>query len=335
MHTKNLLNKRYTVPPVLFIVLFLLSWCIFAFNLDNADYRNYEAAYMMIGAGGVDSYFEIGFSGMVHIANLLGMSYQTFMIAIATISHLMLYVCIRDMLEYKKSIGFVWLSYILYPFLFDVVQYRFLLGFLICFWGLRFLCSDNKNLVKYIITVFVASLFHGSTIVYLVFLLMILPERKLKKVVLVSFVIMVVVCTQMKYLVMLLELIGLTRYVRYDMSVTFSTFIQYFALWLFFFILIGKKYRWDFQNKYLRLTFIVALLVPLSFLGGTAARMFRNALLISYCGTLDRRKRSLWDLAVLVGVLLVAIVQLGSGYALNSVTIPVITENALWGGNTW
>ena len=316
--------------PLLFVFLFLLSWGLFAFNRGNADYANYYQVYELLGSGAKDQYLEIGFRLLMIICNKLHMPYELFLLIVASITHILLFSSLEYLLEYKKNITIVWLSYVIYPYFFDIVQYRAFLGYVICFWGLRYLFGEKKHPVKYFIAVLVSTLFHTSMILYLAFILVLLPTSKMKPIVVAGCAAITFICVNTDLLRYIFGLVGLSKYARYDWTAYYSTFIQYFAVWIFFFVLIGRKYRWDFSNRYLKLTLVALLFVPFSLFGGTPARLFRNMFVFFYCGVFDRKTRSIWDIPALLAVLFVAYMQLWNGIHWLHVTLPIFTENALW-----
>ncbi|MGN1042051.1 MAG: EpsG family protein [Christensenellales bacterium] len=334
---ENTINKTARVKKnrfFLFAVIFII-WLLFALNNGNIDYANYKNEYDAIGMGNGSGYFEIGFEFIMRIGGFLHMSYAVFLAVLATICVIFLYKIIGF---FARNNTFVWILYLIYPFVFDVVQYRNLLAALICLYALRFIVGKDKlGVLKYVAHVLLAMTFHMSAIVYLLFLLIKIKNwKRLTVLCLIINVLMITALFTKEHLESLLTKLRLDRYVRYDISGSVSTFVQYLLVYLFFLALSLIKYRRRYNCVAFKLVLIISVYVPTILLNGTAARLFRNAFLLIYCilaaesGYVDKTTQRFINFAMFFAMLFVAWMQLGSGLYYDGVLVPVITENWLW-----
>lgn len=151
---------RIRTKHVLIAPAFICTWLCFGFNTANPDYLTYESIYYAQGGPTL----EFGFTSLCKIFNLLGFSFLTFRAAVALIGLLIIIKCIYD---YTSSPVFTFFAYILYPFLFDVVQIRFFLAEVIILYSLRFLKEFNrKNLICFTFSLFLAISMHSISIAY-------------------------------------------------------------------------------------------------------------------------------------------------------------------------
>ena len=328
------------------VVALAVSWVLFALNTGNADYKNYEYAYQIFGEGAPNEYFEPLFYGLMMACYWCGLPYQGFVVVIATIT---LTIFVKAIRFFSKDLLWVWLVFMIYPFAFDIVQYRNFLAFAICLYGMHYLLKETPgiwDIVKYILFVAVGALIHKSMVVYLVFLL--IRVNKTKHVAILSgFAFMGVGLLALfgERLISLLGQIrpgafGLNAFTRYWEGLNLSTFVQYFAVYIFFLALAVLKYRGRYEERDFKLIVAVSLLVPFIIMSGTAARFFRNMFVVFYALLLHRSegrgaKELLRDriiAAALVScVVFVFYMQLGSGLYHEIVLLPVLKENLLFG----
>ena len=168
--------KKINLKNIKFVIFFAITWILFAFNTDNADYQNYANAFKNVGYGLENNYFETGFLFLTRLAILVGLNYPAFLAMIATISLLLV---ASSVFYLTNNRSFVWLLYTIYPFVFDVVQYRNFLAFSIVFFALRFLVDENKkSLLKFVLLVIIATTIHSSSIIYFAFLLVKVKSNK-------------------------------------------------------------------------------------------------------------------------------------------------------------
>lgn len=333
-------NKKIKVfDKVIFIFIFAVSWILFALNTGNADYFNYETAYNLIASGGDDEYFEFFFRLIVKASVTIGLSYQMFLAVIATIT---LTLFVNAIKHFTNNKTWVYAFYILYPFVFDVVQYRNFISFTLCLYGLHFIFKDSVNLkqiIKFCAFTALGSLFHLSSVLYFFFLLILVKKTKHVLYIAVSifsFVIVMLVIPNLFETV--LQFFGLSKYIRYEIDYNLSTFIKYFTVYLAFLLLGVLNLQEKYDKKSLKLMLVIMIFVPFILFNGTSARFFRNAFVLFYAIILDKKEESIsfkkviLMISLLVVVVFVGIMQFKSGLYHDTVLMPILTENLLFKG---
>ena len=337
---------RYSKSSKLFLlILVAVAWIVFGFNTSNADYANYEASYNYTAKSGeLDNYFEVGFRLLFYISARLGLSYQAFLIVISILTLALFIVAIRKL---TKNVVPVFLFYLVYPFLFDIVQYRNFLAFAFVLYGLHYLLYKKPNLgtiFKFIAFVAIGSLFHSSMIVYIFFLIILIKNQKI-----FLFVVSLIFCSILililnkDLLVAVLNILQLSRFVRYEFDGSISTFIQYFAVYIFFIILAIFKFSYSKHDKFsfkkMKILLAISFTIPLIILSGTAARFFRNTFVLFYAFLLDTKcvrasRIDIRDLMVYISLFAVlvyiVIAQFATGLYHDSVLIPILQNNLIF-----
>ncbi len=341
---QNSLKKHhFNIKPryIVFILLFVFSWILFGLNYSNADYENYEAAYNDIKYGRENDYFEIGFFALIKLSAALGLSYQVFLVIISAVC---LFIFTKALSYLTNNLALSFACYLIYPFVFDVVQYRNFLAFAFVLFGLHYLLDNNsktvKNVLKYFLFVVLGSLFHLSVIIYSLFFLVIIKRTRILAVVTaVLFAIIVFLIINQEILVNLLLLLHLDRFARYTFDYVYSTFFQYCAVYLFFLFLAVLKFKNNMQSAKFKFLIISSLFLPFIIMNGTSARFIRNVFIIFYAFLLDYKCKKLSEISmqqIFVAVALIASItfvfynQLCSGLYYDIVLKPVLQCNWLF-----
>lgn len=322
-------------------VLLIFAWIMFGFNYSNADYGNYEAAYNDIKAGGTNAYLDVGFSFLMKLCGLCGLSYQGFMIVISALCLLIFTLALRRL---TKSVSVALAFYIVYPFVFDIVQYRNFLAFAFVLYGLRFLLKDKvriKDIALYLVFVLIGSLIHLSVIIYSAFILVAIKRFKPFAVltgILLALITFLIINNEI--LNRILMFLRFDRFVKYDADYNYSTFAQYFVLYLFFMFLAGIKFKNKFQSNKFKLLLVASLFLPFIIMTGTSARFIRNTFILFYAFLLDTNgckfskmslKQIFIHLALFASILFVFYAQLTSGLYYDIVLQPILKYNLIFG----
>lgn len=329
-------NFKVTVDDLFLFFLVIVSWIFFALNKGNADYDNYLLEYTNINLGQESNYFEVGFFLLCRMGGFLKLLYPVFFAVIATIIIVLLLKCVSK-LSNKKST--VWIAYMIYPFVFDIVQYRNMLAFVIVLYGLTFYLSqgDKKGIMKYCICVLLSMSIHLSSIVYFAFLLTIIKKRRdLIKWVTIGLITIFVVCIGVNYLNTVLSFFHLDRFTRYEHTASFSTFAQYMLMYVFLLFAIMVKYKGDFEDIRIRITIISILFLPFIIVTGSSSRFIRSMLVYFYA-TVNHClpneggfKRMIYHTIPIGVALIIFCFQLSSGLYHESVLEPILQQNWLW-----
>lgn len=333
---KNKKNHIVTPSELIAFILVVAIWILFALNTDNVDYYNYARAYDHILDSSTSDYFEVGFFLIMRLSKLLGLSYQWFLIAVATLSLLLMS---KSISYFSNNQAFVWLVYMIYPFFFDVVQYRSCFSFAICFYFLRYIVCDDKdvNIKKFIIGILLASIFHSSSIIYVCFLLIRIKNLK-RMITLTVFVnvVLIVIFSSISKASSVLSVLHLEKYIRYLDSTATNMLYQYALVYLFFLIISLYRFKDDYSNIAFKLMVSISLFLPMILLGGTAGRVFRNTITLAVCinsnrvNNLNRKKQVILCALIIVVAFYVSYSQLGNGLYTDTVLIPVLEHNILW-----
>lgn len=370
-NSKKPISLKKQANLLLVIPLLIFAWIIFGFNTSNIDYSNYEAAYNNFYKGIDDGYLEFGFVLIIKVFVLLRFSYQSFLIALSLIT---LIIFINAIKYFTNNQALAFCFYLIYPFAFDVVQYRNFLAFAIVLYALHFLIKKNvrkRDICAYVALLLVASGIHLSMVIYASFLLVLIKRVKVLTIISAITFAMILVFVAIKPLQkFVLDLLGLDRFMGYDDAISFSTFVQYLLIYVFWLALAVFKYYYidDIprhsrrlkrnlkETSQLKLLIICALLLPFIIMNGTSARFIRNVFILFYCYFVNRSNYKLLPkqseaktatiyrytlkndkllhyavlTVILASVLFVFSEQLCSGLYYSGVLEPILKNNLLW-----
>ena len=152
----------------IFNLILLYMWIFYAFNTYSGDYISYEYVYSLIQSDlAWVVHFEPLFSLMMTVCIMLGLPFTGFQIVLATFYMVM----VKKNIEYYTDYLAVTASlFMLFPFMWAASVLRAGVAGLIVIWGFKYLLSEEKNAVaKYVAWVVVATMFHTSSIFFIVF----------------------------------------------------------------------------------------------------------------------------------------------------------------------
>lgn len=294
---KRAQRKSKEKVTFLFFLLLLIAWIFLGFNTNNADYGNYENAYNSFANGASNNYFEIGFYLLMRLCIILRLSYQGFLLFISAIT---LFIFSRSIKYLTNNRLLAFAFYFVYPFAFDIVQYRNFLGFAFVLYGIHYLLKPDKtikNIILYLFFVLLGSSIHTSMLIYAIFIIAkIKSPRLVFGLSFIGFISLIFLITNQTILVSILSKIGLEKYCRYEIAGTLSTFIQYFLVYLALMIIVLFKFYYvdkipsyekinkknSTESMILKILFLCICLLPFIIMNGTSARFIRNALIIFY-----------------------------------------------------
>lgn len=155
-------------------IMFCIMWIINAFyqQLETGDYADYYAVYNGIK----ENYFELGYYYVGVAAKALGINFFMFRLMLVTITLLLL----RDsILKYSKEPNFITMIYMIHPFLLQCIQIRNAFSISVVIYALRYLDENNRKPIKFIGMIILGTLFHTSTILYVVLILILYASPKM------------------------------------------------------------------------------------------------------------------------------------------------------------
>lgn len=151
------------------LLIATFMWIIYGLNTMSGDYIAYENVYTNFISEGFQNHFEPLFSLLMSICVKLGISYQGFLMVLATIFICLTYLAIK---QYTKYTALALSIYMIFPFVCFVSQLRIGIASAIIIYSIKYLISNEKNsTLKYLIFLLLATLIHYSSLLYIILLL--------------------------------------------------------------------------------------------------------------------------------------------------------------------
>lgn len=166
----------YIIPVILIILgilrtqskivlglLLIYMWALMGLNSYTPDWETYELTYEHFFLAYAEGY-EIGFAGLCALGNLLGLSYQQFRMLYALIYVFFIFLAA---VRLTKHHNLLLVLFLVWPCVPNVSGLRQSLANMVVCSGIPFLFSTNrKQLIYYVIFVFLGSLIHQSVWFY-------------------------------------------------------------------------------------------------------------------------------------------------------------------------
>lgn len=161
----GLFRKKSKLITYLYGVYF---WALIALNTYTADYGAYQEMYLCCFEPRYASH-ELGYMTLCRICLRLGLSYTQFRMVISSIIVILI---IKGLRYYTENINYALSLYLIFPFVGLASGLRNATSTAILIYAFHFLFQDgNKAIVKYILSVAVAMLFHYNAVFYFIFVL--------------------------------------------------------------------------------------------------------------------------------------------------------------------
>lgn len=286
----------YKKSKTVYFLQFLWMWIVLCLcnDFSRVDYQNYVRAFERHGTSPfIISNTEFGYFLTDKILYRLGCSFEMANLVYVTFVLFILFVII---LKYVNYINIPASLFMFFPLLINGIQIRNALSAAIITWGLQYLFSDNnKDVVKYLLCVLCAMLFHVTSIFYLSFIL-VKFIRNYKTWLLIMSGVAIGALSLFNILRNFLSLLaGAARF-----SSKFSTANSLLecavaAVWILFllFILYGMnklilqsesvKKEMYIGNYLLSFNIISIILIPMFYLDFSFERLFRNWIIYVFC----------------------------------------------------
>lgn len=312
-YSKNLISvtvgdRDITIDFGIFLTMILLVFLAFLAirDNDNPDYINYFNLYL-----DPDISNEVGYAVLEKIAKSIGLNYTWFRGSVICCSFLFIWIGINR-IDTNRNLIFA--LYAIFPFVFDAIQLRNLLASSIVIMVLPSLLSGRKkDIIKYVLGVFVATSIHVLAIVYIIFIFVPFREESILKkrfiqLLFVCSIIFVILCRLSSKLynflvVQLYSYAGEFRAAHYTRSKVNLGFLIYIVLELLYIIVAYLTKRniknkancnmingeqeigdgcYDSVNFILYLNMALSCYFPLFLLNTLFYRIYRNMALINY-----------------------------------------------------
>lgn len=166
----------------LFGLVSILFLSVLCYGVNDPDLKNYKAAYDYIAAG--NDYADLGviWFGICKFFSLCGFDYFICKSAIVLVAGSFILQLVNHYVKNPKYAAFVWICYLIFPAVMDLVQLRFFLASSIAIWSTQFIIDKVKyGKSKFIILMLLASAIHTSVFFYFSFLLFPFFEGNEKK----------------------------------------------------------------------------------------------------------------------------------------------------------
>lgn len=147
------------------VCLLILLWILMGFNTKNADYTFYELYYELrvIDVFGLN----IGYVFTEQIAWLFGLDFMQYRCLFGAVALALLYAFVRRYTDYTAAVLSL---YLLMPFFYDVVQFKFFLAAAVAIYAMHFLIDGKRYWVaKAAIGIAVASSIHPAALLFCFF----------------------------------------------------------------------------------------------------------------------------------------------------------------------
>lgn len=163
-------------------IAFASLWILMGLNTANADYALYKYLYdfKLLDASGINA----GYLAAEQIAWFLGLDFMQFRMLFSAVGLGLITLFIR---RYSTCPNIVLALYAFLPFMYDVVHFKFFLAASIAIYSLRFLIDKPKFYgLKYGIGLYIATLIHPASFLFIVFVVGLLDERNAFRVSLIA-----------------------------------------------------------------------------------------------------------------------------------------------------
>lgn len=182
-------KKNRIISVMLCVCLFILF--VFADNRSgrNGDYSAYSTLYerflhretfaQVLSSDSSEYVTDHGFMFLMQICAAVKLPFSGFRLLIAAVS---LLLCSKTISMITENNIIVSLMYCIYPFFYDLIQIRYLLGYSAVVYGCRYLLENKSGgAFRFTVCVIAASLIHSSCLYFLIFLLIYLRKAPVLK----------------------------------------------------------------------------------------------------------------------------------------------------------
>jgi len=294
MKTKRVNLSKVSVQAILFWGLFIVIWILCGLNTKTVDREQYEMFYEYAKVGINYPGVEIGYSLFERLCCFFNMSYQSFFCVYSLVALFLIASSVRTYAKSKALL--VLIVFMFFPLFHIFVAQRNFMAFAIMTYAVRYLLADNtfKNNIKYVALIFIASLFHVSSIIYLSFLLTRL-SYKYTKIIVYFFVVTIMLFLLFENSikeVLVAYIPKLSHYFVDESGTRFATkvfLIIYFFAKLFLASLI-LCYLDSEKKVFMQISILISFMLPLGMVNMNFLRYEYNTIVFFLIAILDMRK---------------------------------------------
>ena len=160
---------------VALLTIVFLGW-LSLISINIADFSSYQGIYYAISK---DQLYQTGYGWyfLNSIGRNLGLTYIQFKTILVIVSLILLFITIKCFVG--QNLNYIWALYLLYPSLINITQIRFAFAMSLVLVGLIFLFKKKLwSTIVYVLIVLMAISIHTGTSYYLLFLLILIIEKK-------------------------------------------------------------------------------------------------------------------------------------------------------------
>ncbi|OJG39866.1 hypothetical protein RV01_GL001048 [Enterococcus dispar] len=270
-----------------FLLIFIM-WILMGFNTYNADYEAYQALYHRISILGTntDPGIEIGFKYIMYFFSFFTNSYQVFLCITSLTCLIFLRYIILLYTNYVSSTLFL---FFIFGFFSNAIQLRNFISMILILFAFYIFCNNEgiKAYFLYVFIIFIASLFHVTSLFYLILIVSKLNKKVIFLIFGISTVCLAAIRNNIQYF------FEDTKFISYwgnnnatgGMSKTILI-LAYFSVNLWLVIKLVKLSKEIPSKNFVDFLVPVNLLVSVSFLlvllNNNFIRLIRNVYLLNY-----------------------------------------------------
>ena len=162
-------------------VIFAVLWVLMGLNTNNDDFAGYQYFYDLK----IEEFSGVnpGYLAIERLGWLLGLTYVQFRMVTSFFGLGLITLFVR---RYSRNPNAALVLYLLMPFFYDIVQFKFFLSASIAIYGMRFLIDRTRLCVlKFLVFLGFAALIHPASLLFGFFLLGLLNKKASLKIALI------------------------------------------------------------------------------------------------------------------------------------------------------
>lgn len=314
---------------VLDIALIASAGVLFSFRtIYEVDTYAYNMVYeaFLNGKSPPETYgIDSGFLLLMQLSVKCGLSFYLFRLAVFLISIMLILSTIR---LYTERYSLVLCLYLFFPFCYDRIQIRQLLSYAIVIFAWRFITGERKRPVIYTLFVLLASAIHLTSLVFLLYLLILLPNQRILKGFFITAGVFSVIAVMggANVIGLLGKIISSEKFTRYGFDASdyrMNFYLQLFEIVMFSaFIAIDSRIleRREDEHSYALSCMVKysVIFLPFVLFSLTFERLMRPFLILTYTAAAmkysDSKSRRRWLPLIAVTLLVIIRMSVTFGY---------------------
>lgn len=264
------------IRGIVFFLAFIVSFVLSGLNYENPDYFAYFLSFEEASSKNPSADFEIGYTYLEVLISTLSLDYFFYVLFLFFFAYLLYF---NVLYRIKLIFLFTFAYYFSYTFFFDYIQIRNFIASIFIVYAIAGAIFNNISILKFTLAIIIASLFHVSSLFYLLFILLFIESKKIFLILLsIFFVAIFVLLNSASYIIELVP-----KYSHYAFDKTSYKTRLFFSI--YFIAIFGYNYLFYrlIKNRNLkieRFLLLVFLVLPFLFVGLDFIRFYRNIFVI-------------------------------------------------------